>query len=90
MVLEAYIKDLEAQMAEIEAGRPVTIQVTDREIFEKKTVKAVIAKSADKLPDGENLFIKNEREEIGPVPWRIKIIEESSDLFLRAPEGLTI
>ena len=90
MELETYIKYLEEQMGEIEAGRPITIQVTDREIFEQKVVKAIITRSPDKLPDGENLWIKNEREEIGPVPWKIKIIEETSDLFMRPPEGLPI
>jgi hypothetical protein len=90
MVLETYIKYLREHMAEIEEGRPITIQVTDREIFEQRVVKAIIARSPDKLPEGEDLWIKNEREEIDPVPWRIKIIEESSDLFIRPPEGLPI
>ena len=90
MELETYIKYLEEQMGEIEAGRPIMIQVTDREIFEQKVVKAIITRSPDKLPDGENLWIKNEREEIGPVPWKIKIIEETNDLFMRPPEGLSI
>jgi hypothetical protein len=90
MILETYIRYLEEQMGDIEAGKPVTIQVTDREIFEQKVVKAIIAKSPDKLPEGENLWIKNEREEIGAVPWRIKVIEETGDLFIRPPEGLTI
>jgi hypothetical protein len=90
MVLETYIKYLREHMAEIEEGRPITIQVTDREIFEQRVVKAIIARSPDKLPEGEDLWIKNEREEIDPVPWRIKIIEESNDLFIRPPEGLPI
>ncbi len=90
MQLEAFIKHLEEQMAEIDAGRPVTVQITDRDRFEHKTVKAIIAKSADELPDGEDLWIKNRREELEPVPWKIKIIEETDDLFLRAPEGLPL
>jgi hypothetical protein len=90
MELETYIKYLREHMAEIEEGKPITIQVTDREIFEQRVVKAIIARSPDKLPEGEDLWIKNEREEIDPVPWRIKIIEESSDLFIRPPEGLPI
>jgi hypothetical protein len=77
-------------MGDIEAGKPITIQITDRDIFEKRVVKAIIAKSPDKLPDGDDLWIKNEREEIGAVPWKIKILEETGDLFLRPPEGLRI
>jgi hypothetical protein len=90
MVLETYIRYLEEQMTDIEAGKPVTIQVTDRDIYEQKLVKAVISKSRGGVPGGQDLWIKNEREEIAPVPWNIKIIEEMDDLFLRAPEGLTI
>ena len=90
MKLETYIRYLEEQKADIESGKPVTIQVVDRDIFEAKTVKAIIAKNPEALPDGEDLWIKDDKEELGPVPWRIKIIEETGEIFARPSRGARI
>lgn len=90
MKLETYIRYLEEQKADIEGGKPVIIQVVDRDIFEAKTVKAIIAKTPEALPEGEDLWIKDDKEEIDPVPWKIKIIEETGDLFSRPSRGATI
>ena len=90
MKLETYIRYLEEQKADIESGKPVTIQVVDRDIFEAKTVKAIIAKNPAALPDGEDLWIKDDKEELAPVPWRIKIIEETGEIFARPHRGAAI
>jgi len=90
MKLETYIRYLEEQKADIEAGKPIIIQVVDRDIFEAKTVKAIIAKTSEALPDGEELWIKDDKEELGPVPWRIKIIEETGEIFARPSRGARI
>jgi hypothetical protein len=90
MTLETYIRYLEERKADIEAGKPITIQVVDRDIFEAKTVKAIIAETPAALPDGEDLWIKNDREELAPVPWRIKIIEETGEIFSRPNRGAAI
>jgi len=90
MTLETYIRYLEEQKADVEAGKPVIIQVIDRDIFEAKTVKAIIAKSSKALPDGEDLWIKDDKEELAPVPWRIKIIEETGEIYVRPSRGGSI
>ncbi len=38
MKLETYYKYIEERKSDVEAGKPVTIQVVDRDIFEAKTV----------------------------------------------------
>ena len=74
MTLETYIRYIEERKADIVSGKPVIIQVVDRDIFEAKTVRAIIAQDADALPDGVDLWIKDDKEELAPVPWRIKIL----------------
>ena len=89
MKLETYFGYLDERKAEIERGEPIEVQVVDREIFETKVVKAIVAKSSEALPDGQDLWIKNEREELDPTPWKIKIIEEKKDdIFTRPFRGL--
>jgi hypothetical protein len=90
MTLETYIRYLEEQKANIESGKPIVIQVVDRDIFEAKTVRAVIAKDREALPDGEDLWIKDDKEELAPVPWRIKILEETGEIFARPSRGARI
>jgi hypothetical protein len=86
--LETYIKYLEKYQKEIEQGDPVVIQVVDRQNFEQKVVKAILAKPPKALPGGNDLWIKNYREELDPVPWKIKIIEEVSGLFTTPRLGI--
>jgi hypothetical protein len=86
--LETFIKYLEKCDKEIDQGDPVVIQVVDRENFEQKVVKAIIAKPPKKLPGGKDLWIKNYREELDPVPWKIKIIEEVNGLFTTSRYGI--
>ena len=87
MKLESYRIYLEEHKAEIEEGKPLIIEVTDSDIFEKKLVKAIVAKSPEALPDGQDLWIRDEQTNIAAKPWRIKIIEEIDDLFTRKGQG---
>lgn len=80
---EVYLHYLEDDMKDIEAGKPINVELTDQDIYEKKMVKAIIAKNKDDMPDGDNLWIKNQREELDPVPWKVKVIEEVGDLLYR-------
>jgi hypothetical protein len=86
--LETYIKYLEKCQREIEQGEPVVIQVVDRDNFEEKVVKAILAKPPKALPGGNDLWVKNYREELEPVPWKIKIIEEVDGLFTASKLGI--
>lgn len=87
MKLEGYSVYLEEHKAEIEEGKPFVLEVMDTEKFEKKVVKAIVAKSPEALPDGQDLWIRDEKAELAPTPWRIEIIEEIDELFTRKPEG---
>ena len=87
MKLESYTVYLEEHKAEIEEGKPFVLEVMDTNKFEKKVVKAIVAKSPEALPDGQDLWIRDEKAELAPTPWRIKIIEEINELFTRKPEG---
>lgn len=89
MKLETFIAYLEEHEREIEQGEPFVIQVTDRDIFEEKVVKALVAKPPKALAGAQDLWIKNKREELDPVPWKIKIIEEIDGLFLRPKQGIS-
>ena len=87
MKLEGYSVYLEEHKVEIEEGKPFVLEVMDTDKFEKKVVKAIVAKSREALPDGQDLWIRDEKAELAPTPWRIEIIEEINELFTRKPEG---
>ncbi len=38
-------------------------------------VKAVVSSSAERLPDGDTLWVRNEVGTLSKDPWKIKIIE---------------
>jgi len=88
MKLEVFIEYLREHEDEIKRGEPFKIQVVDRDIFEEKVVEAIVVESAEAMPDGEDLWIKDEKEVLGPVPWKIKIIREMPDLLTRQSPGL--
>jgi hypothetical protein len=88
MKLEVFIRYLEEHEGEIERGDPFVIPVVDRENFEQKVVKAIVAKPPKALPGGNDLWIKNYREELDPVPWKIKVLEEVGGLFATGKLGI--
>lgn len=42
-------------------------------------VKALVASSAEQLPDGDTLWVRTELGKLQKEPWKIKIIERLSD-----------
>ena len=86
MNLEGYTVYLAEHKAEIESGSPFILEVMDTDKFEKKVVKAIVAQSPEALPDGQDLWIRDEKAELAPTPWRIKIIQEINGLFTRKPQ----
>ena len=68
---ETYVWD---GLRELKEDQELEREVRDAQTYIRKRVKAVVAQSADKLPDGENLWI---RSPLGVLldekPWRIKI-----------------
>jgi len=61
----------------IQAGKEIVVEAHSRDDGSTHLVKAKIAKSKEKLPDGEALWVKNEDGAFLPEnPWVIKILEE--------------
>ncbi len=46
--------------------------------YDTKLVKAELAKSAEKLPEGDTLWTRSETGYLHAQPWKIKILEELS------------
>ena len=55
----------------------IETEVRDAQTYNRKRVKAVISQASDKIPEGENLWL---RSPLGVLldenPWRIKILNE--------------
>ncbi len=48
----------------------------DRRKYDGRYVKAIVARSAEKLPDGDVMRLISSTGYIYPDPWRIKILKE--------------
>lgn len=57
-------------------GAEVEIHVRDRENLESKAVRALVAKSPDKLTNAERLHIYGRLGVSAPDEWYIEIVEE--------------
>ncbi len=44
--------------------------------YDTRYVKAMVADSPEKLPDGEVLWLRFQRGRLRPKPWAIKVVEE--------------
>jgi len=66
------------KISELEEGKELQKEIRDAKTYERKTVKAIFSSSPEKLPDGEQLWV---RGPLGPLidkkPWRIKIVSET-------------
>jgi hypothetical protein len=70
---EIFVRNLD----ELEEDKELIKQIRDGQTYETKYVRALFSSSPEKLPNGENLWV---RSWLGPLlderPWRIKIISE--------------
>ena len=83
MSLEVFLPHITEFENEIKQGTPITIEITDNSIYEAKVVKAIVAKTEEELPDGEELFLKDSKDDLLPYQWRIKVLEEIDTPFPR-------
>ncbi len=69
---EIFVRNLD----QIEEGKEFETEVRNCQTCQVKVVKAIVASSAEKLPDGEPLWV---RALVGHLldekPWKIKIIQ---------------
>ncbi|MBI4319462.1 MAG: hypothetical protein HY675_13320 [Chloroflexi bacterium] len=73
---EIYIGYLDSKRDEIASGEPLVAEIRDMATFERKVVKAIIARSADELPGADLLWVMDWVERREPAPWAIRVLEE--------------
>jgi len=67
---------LEARQREIDHGEAFPLEIRDRSTFERKIVRARVARSKEELPEGETLYVRNLNEDLEPYTFVIEILEE--------------
>ncbi len=72
-ILQEY---LEAQQGDIEQGKPVIVEVRDKDTFERLVVRALIAPPGKELDGGDQLVLRDLAENVAADDWAIKIVEE--------------
>lgn len=64
-----------SKLAELEEGKELQKEVRDAQTYQRKNVKALVSSSPQKLPDGENLWVRGPLGQLlDNKPWRIKIV----------------
>lgn len=76
---EVFHPFLDGHEKEIENLKEFVTEVRDLKDFSRKIVTAKISKDPAKLPDGEELWVKDAKENILPIPWRIQIVREMDE-----------
>jgi hypothetical protein len=76
MPFEAYIGYVAEKDAEIDSGTPLTLEVRDLDTYERKIVRALVARPGAELADSDELWILDWVEARQPEPWRISVLEE--------------
>lgn len=69
-------------------GAEVQIHLRDRDTMQSRAVRAIVADSHDKLPDGEKLYLYGRLGVSLPSPWYIKILEELEEEALATDADL--
>lgn len=67
---------LETRQREIVEGEVFPLEIRDRSTFERKMVKARVARSKEELPSGETLYVRNLNEDLEPYTLVIEVLEE--------------
>lgn len=73
---EVYIGYLDGKDEAIDENRELVIEVRDLETFERKVVRARLARPSQELPDSDILWVTDWVESSSKEAWKIKIIEE--------------
>jgi len=71
----------------LKEGEEIEIAIREMDIYRTRLVKAVVYSSPDKLPDGDNLWIRYNRGNLRPSPWKIKIIKDLPGLLKKERKG---
>lgn len=72
-ILEEYVH---GQRADIDQGKAVTVEVRDRDTFERLVVRAKIAPPGTGLEGGEQLVLRDLAENVAADDWKIVVLEE--------------
>lgn len=72
-VLEEYVH---AKKSEIDAGKPVVVEVRDTDTFERLVVSAVIAPPERELAGSDRLVLRDLAENVAADGWKIRVLQE--------------
>ena len=72
-ILEEYVQN---QRLDIDQGRPVIVEVRDRDTFERLVVRARIAPPGSELEGGQQLILRDLVENVAADDWLIAVVEE--------------
>ena len=65
------------KLEELEEGKELQKEIRDAQIYQRKQVRALFSSSPEKLPDGEDIWVRGMLGQLlDNKPWRIKIISE--------------
>lgn len=85
-----FVRDL----SELVEDREATIAIRDLSPgprkYDCKIVKAILASSPDKLPEGDILWIRSWTGVLHPEPWAIKIVAELDETLPGRPHDETL
>jgi hypothetical protein len=86
----AFVKDL----SELTEGKEIALAIRDLapgpRKYDCKIVKAVVASSPEKLPEGDVLRIRSWTGVLHPKPWAIKILAELDETLPGRPHDETL
>ncbi|WP_435547457.1 hypothetical protein [Desulfobacterium sp. N47] len=82
-VYDTFVDDIST----IKEGELITIAVRETDIYKTRVVKAVVASSKEKLPDGETLLLRYNRGYLRQGNWFIKIKEDVPGLLVKGAIG---
>ena len=73
---ESYYGYLLGYEEEISNGKPLILEVRDLQRLERKIVRAIIARPPASSSDGQELWVRDNKEKYLAQPWGIKVIEQ--------------
>lgn len=71
----------------LKEGEEITIAVRETDIYKTRVVKAIIASTKAKLPDGNIMWMRYNRGYLRPGNWFIKIKEDVPGLLVKGAIG---
>jgi len=81
---------------ELEGKEGQEIRLTLRDLtpgprkYDARIVRAVVARSRERLPEGDTLWVRSWTGYLYPEPWVVKVLEEVGEYIPGTPHGETL